>query len=184
VLRYNRPVNPSNNLFLVGMPGAGKSTIGRALARRLGKSFHDSDTEIEARTGVRIPVIFEIEGEPGFRRRESEVIERMTQMQNVVLATGGGAVLDPANRAVLRERGFVLYLYATPRELWRRTRHDKSRPVLQGDDLKKRLDELFEKRDPLYRETADLVAETGRQSVSALVTQLLPKIEPSCALST
>ena len=177
-------MKPSNNLFLVGMPGAGKSTIGRALAKRLGKAFHDSDAEIEARTGVRIPVIFEIEGEPGFRRRESEVIARMTQMQNVVLATGGGAVLDPANRAVLRERGFVLYLFATPRELWRRTRHDKSRPVLQGDDLKKRLDELFEKRDPLYRETADLVAETGRQSVSALVTQLMPQIEPSCALST
>jgi shikimate kinase len=176
-------VNPSNNLFLVGMPGAGKSTVGRALARRLGKEFHDTDTEIEARTGVRITVIFEIEGEPGFRRRESEVVDRMTGMQNVVLATGGGVVLDPANRAALKSRGFVLYLYAPPRELFRRTRHDKSRPLLQADDQHARVEELFQQRDPLYRAVADLVAETGRQSVNALVTELLPKIEKACALS-
>jgi shikimate kinase len=177
-------VNPSSNLFLIGMPGAGKSTIGRALARRLGKDFHDTDTEIEARTGVRIPVIFEIEGEPGFRRRECEVIERMTQLDNVVLATGGGVVLDAGNRAALKSRGFVLYLYAPPRELWRRTRHDKSRPLLQADDQRARMEELFEKRDPLYRETADLIAETGRQSVSTLVAELLPRIEKACVLST
>lgn len=177
-------MNPSNNLFLVGMPGAGKSTIGRALAHRLGKEFHDTDTEIESRTGVRIPVIFEIEGEPGFRRRECEVVERMTQLQSVVLATGGGVVLDAGNRAVLKTRGFVLYLYAPPRELWRRTRHDKSRPLLQADDQRARMEELFEKRDPLYRETADLVVETGRQTVSALVAELLPQIEKACALST
>lgn len=176
-------MNPSNNLFLVGMPGAGKSTIGRALSRRLGKNFHDTDAEIETRTGVRIPVIFEIEGEPGFRRRECEVVERMTQLQNVVLATGGGVVLDPANRAALKARGFVLYLYAPPRELWRRTRHDKSRPLLQAEDQRARMEELFQQRDPLYRETADLVAETGRQSVSALVVELLPRIEKACALS-
>ncbi|MBM3345522.1 MAG: shikimate kinase [Betaproteobacteria bacterium] len=166
------------------MPGAGKSTIGRALARRLGKDFHDTDTEIKARTGVRIPVIFEIEGEPGFRRRESDVLERMTRMENIVLATGGGVVLDAGNRAALKSRGFVLYLYALPRELWRRTRHDKSRPLLQADDQRARMEELFEKRDPLYRETADLIIETGRQSVSALVAELLPRIEKACAPSS
>lgn len=165
------------------MPGAGKSTIGRALAKRLGKDFHDTDVEIEARTGVRIPVIFEIEGEAGFRRRESEAIERMTRMHDIVLATGGGAVLNADNREALRTRGFVLYLYAAPRELWRRTRHDKGRPLLQADDQRARMEELFAVRDPLYRETADLIAETGRQSVGALVAQLLPQIGNSCALS-
>lgn len=165
------------------MPGAGKSTIGRALARRLGKDFHDTDAEIETRTGVRVPVIFEIEGEAGFRKREAEAVERMTQLSNVVLATGGGVVLDPRNRANLKARGFVLYLYAPPRELWRRTRHDRGRPLLQGVDQRARLEELFAARDPLYREVADLVAETGRQSVAVLVADLLPRIENTCVLS-
>lgn len=165
------------------MPGAGKSTIGRALAKRLGKEFHDSDTEIEQRTGVRVPVIFEIEGEAGFRKREHDAIDRMTQLDNVVLATGGGAVLDPRNRENLRARGFVLYLYAPTRELFRRTRHDRGRPLLQGADPRVRLEELFAARDPLYREVADLVAETGRQSVATLVAELLPRIDKTCVLS-
>ena len=176
-------MNPSNNLYLVGMPGAGKSTIGRALARRLGKEFHDTDAEIESRTGVRVPVIFEIEGEAGFRKREVDALERMTRLGNIVLATGGGAVLDPRNRDNLKSRGFVLYLYAPPRELARRTRHDRGRPLLQGADPRTRIDELFSARDPLYREVADLVAETGRQSVAALVAELLPRIENTCVLS-
>jgi len=175
-------VHLSQNLFLIGMPGAGKTTVGRALARHLGKPFHDSDHEIEMRTGVRVAVIFEIEGEGGFRRREAEIIERMTALENVVLATGGGAVLDPLNRQHLKDRGFVVYLHAAPRELWRRTRHDKSRPLLQGSDPRSRLEDIYRLRDPLYRETADLVIDTGRQSASVLVGELLQKLEKTCGL--
>ena len=164
------------------MPGAGKTTVGRALARRMGKDFHDSDHEIEQRTGVQVRVIFEIEGEAGFRKREAEAIERMTQIENIVLATGGGAVLDPGNREHLRSRGFVIYLHAHPRELWHRTRRDKSRPLLQGADPRTRLDQLYAVRDPLYREVADLVVDTGRQSASALVTELIPQLEKTCGL--
>ena len=162
------------------MPGAGKTTVGRALARRTGKTFIDTDHEIEVRTGVRVADIFEIEGEDGFRRRECEAVERMTTGENVVLATGGGAILDQGNREHLKSRGFVIYLHASPRELWRRTHHDKSRPLLQGGDARLRLEALYQKRDPLYRETADLVVDTARQSASALVAELLPKIEQSC----
>lgn len=165
------------------MPGAGKTTVGRALSRRLGRPFHDSDHEVESRTGVRVPIIFEIEGEAGFRRRESEAIERLTGMSNIVLATGGGVILDPHNREYLKSRGFVIYLHAAPRELWRRTRHDRTRPLLQGSDLKARLEELYARRDPLYRETADLVVETGRQSAGVLLSELLPYLEKECGLS-
>lgn len=164
------------------MPGAGKTTLGRALSRRLGRPFHDSDQEVETRTGVRIPVIFEIEGEAGFRRREVDAIERLTSLDGIVLATGGGAVLDPRNRAALKERGFVVYLHGAPRELWRRTRYDKSRPLLQGTDPRVRLEQLYSIRDPLYRETADLVVETGRQSAAVLLAELLPKLENTCAI--
>jgi len=173
-------VKSQTNIFLVGMPGAGKTTVGRALARRLAKAFHDSDHEIEARTGVAVRVIFEIEGEAGFRRRECETIDRMTRMENVVLATGGGAILDPANRECLRSRGFVIYLHAQPRELWHRTRRDNSRPLLQGADPRARLEQLYTLRDPLYREAADLIVDTGRQSANSLVTELIPRIEKTC----
>lgn len=165
------------------MPGAGKTTVGRALARRMGKAFHDSDHEIEARTGVAVRVIFEIEGEPGFRKREAETIDRMTGMENVVLATGGGAILDPANRECLKSRGFVIYLHAQPRELWHRTRRDNSRPLLQGADPRTRLEQLYAVRDPLYREAADLVVDTGRQSANSLVAELIPQIEKTCGQS-
>jgi len=173
----------SRNIFLVGLMGAGKTTVGRLLARRLGKRFLDTDHEIEHRTGVKIPVIFEIEGEAGFRAREAQVIDALTALDDVVLATGGGVVLDAANRARLASRGFVIYLAADTKHLWQRTRHDKGRPLLQTSDPLAKLQELYTIRDPLYREVADLVVETGRQSVGALVGQLLTLLPDACKLS-
>lgn len=166
----------AGNIFLVGMMGAGKSTAGRLLARRLKRAFYDSDHEVERRCGVKIPVIFEIEGEPGFRARESAVLEELTALRDVVLATGGGAVLSEANRRTLAARGTVIYLHAQPAALYERVRQDKNRPLLATADPAARLRELYEVRDPLYRETADLVVETGRQSVQSLARELLGRI--------
>jgi shikimate kinase len=173
----------SRNIFLVGLMGAGKTTVARQLARRLGKTFYDTDHEIERRTGVRVQVIFEIEGEPGFRAREAQMVESLTALPDVVLGTGGGVVLKPENRALLASRGFVIYLRAQPRDLYQRTRHDKSRPLLATDDPLARLEELQRVRDPLYREVADLIVDTGRQSVGALVDQLLKRLPDACKLS-
>jgi shikimate kinase len=173
----------SRNIFLVGLMGAGKTTVARQLARRLGKTFYDTDHEIERRTGVRVQVIFEIEGEPGFRAREAQMVESLTALQDVVLGTGGGVVLRPENRAALGSRGFVIYLRAQPRDLYQRTRHDKSRPLLATDDPLAKLEELHRVRDPLYREVADLIVDTGRQSVGALVEQLLKRLPGTCKLS-
>ena len=167
----------------MGMMGAGKTTVGRQLAKRLGKSFCDSDREIEARTGVRVAVIFDIEGEAGFRKRETEAIEQLTALDGVVLATGGGAVLEPRNREYLKTRGFVIYLHAQPLVLSQRTRTDKSRPLLQGGDPRDRLEKLYAERDPLYREVADLVIDTGRQSVGSLLALVLAKFDEACKLS-
>jgi len=154
------------------MMGAGKTSVGKHLARRMGKQFYDSDQVIEARTGVRIPLIFEIEGEAGFRARESAIIEELSALHDIVLATGGGAVLDPRNRELLKSRGTVIYLRAAVRDLLNRTRHDRNRPLLQTSDPKTRLTELFEFRDPLYREVAHLVVDTGSQSLASLVNRL------------
>ncbi len=173
----------SRNIFLVGLMGAGKTTVARQLARRLGKTFYDTDHEIERRTGVRVQVIFEIEGEPGFRAREAQMVERLTALEDVVLGTGGGVVLKAENRAVLCARGFVVYLRAHPRDLYLRTRHDKSRPLLATDDPLARLEELHRIRDPLYAEVADLTVDTGRQSVGTLVDQLLKRLPEACKLS-
>jgi shikimate kinase len=173
----------SRNIFLVGLMGAGKTTVARQLARRLGKTFYDTDHEIERRTGVRVQVIFEIEGEPGFRAREAQMVDSLTALQDVVLGTGGGVVLSPDNRTLLKARGFVIYLRAQPRDLYQRTRHDKSRPLLATDDPLAKLEELQRVRDPLYREVADLIADTGRQSVGALVDQLLKRLPETCKLS-
>ena len=157
--------------------GAGKTTVGRAVARRLNRPFFDSDHEIEARTGARIPVIFELEGESGFRDREAQVIAELTGRDSIVLATGGGAVLRPENREALRAHGIVVYLRANPHDLWLRTRRDKNRPLLQTEDPKGRLEALYEIRDPLYRECADFVIETGRPSVNGLVNMVLMQLE-------
>ncbi len=173
----------TSNIFLVGLMGAGKTTVARLLARRLDRAFYDTDHEIERRTGVKIPVIFEIEGEVGFRARESLALAELAAQDNLVLATGGGVVLSPENRAVLKERGIVVYLRAQPRDLWHRTRNDKNRPLLQTPDPLGRLQELYEARDPLYTEVADLIVDTGRPNVGPLVTQLLIKLESLCKQS-
>jgi len=164
------------NIFLVGLMGAGKTSVGRLLARRLGKAFYDCDHEIERVTGVRIPVIFEIEGEAGFRARESKMLAELVQRSPVVVATGGGAVLAEENRALLKQHGTVVYLCASAQELWQRTRHDRNRPLLQTPNPLAKLAELYNERDPLYREVAGLVIDTGSQSVSALAHRLEQKL--------
>ena len=160
------------NVFLVGLMGAGKTSVGRALARHLCKAFFDTDQEIEQLTGVRISVIFDIEGEAGFRVRESKVLEDLTQRSNIVLSTGGGIVLSEHNRRLLTERGNVVYLRAAVADLAMRTRSDKNRPLLRNGDPFAVLQALYEQRDPLYREVADLIVDTGSQSVGVLVRKL------------
>ena len=166
-----------DNIYLVGLMGAGKTTIGRSLAKRLGMRFIDTDKEIEARTGVSIPTIFEIEGEEGFRKREAQVISEMAQQGALVVATGGGGVLRESNRITMRASGFVIYLNVPPQLLWERTRHDKNRPLLQVDDPKLKLTQLFTARDPLYREVANLVVDGGRMSAQAVLQYLLKELE-------
>ncbi|MEN8107976.1 MAG: shikimate kinase AroK [Pseudomonadota bacterium] len=165
------------SLFLTGPMGAGKSTIGRQLARLLQLDFHDSDHEIEIRTGVDIPLIFEIEGETGFRKREAAVIDELTQMPAIVLATGGGAILDPDNRKHLTERGHVIYLHTSVKQQLRRTSRDRTRPLLQTEDPQQKLTDLMQVREPLYRETADLVVDTDGKRVREVVHEILDKLE-------
>lgn len=164
-------------ITLIGLPGSGKSSIGRQLARRLGLAFSDSDAAIEDRIGEPIRSFFEREGESRFRDLEQEVIASLCASRTGVLATGGGAVLRPANRQVLRESGTVVYLRSAPEELHRRLRHDTQRPLLQVADPRARLRELFAQRDPLYLETAHFVIETGRPSMQALVGMILMQLE-------
>lgn len=156
--------------------GAGKTTVGRLLAKKLNKRFVDSDHEIEARTGASIPWIFEIEGEDSFRRREAEVIRDLTAEQGIVLATGGGAILDAQSRAYLHARGTVVYLRTSVQNILQRTGHDKNRPLLQTADPRKRLEQLSRQRDPLYREIADIVIDTGRPNVQFMVHSILNQL--------
>lgn len=167
----------SGNLIFIGMMGSGKTTMGRSLARHLGKTFVDSDEEIQKRTGVTIPHIFDIEGEAGFRQRETAVIRDLVERDNIVLATGGGAVLSEQNRALLQQNGLVIYLKAGVHDLWLRTRHDHNRPLLQAGDLRARLTELIHQRDPLYQQVADIVIQSGKQSAHALMLSLVGEIE-------
>ena len=152
--------------------GVGKTTVGRQLAAALKKEFRDADRAIEERTGASIPLIFDIEGEAGFRSREHDLIDELTRLPGLVLATGGGAVLDPENRLHLAERGYVIYLYAPVDRLYERTYRDRNRPLLQTADPKARLEALMEERDPLYREVADRVLETGNRPVRQVVRDL------------
>jgi shikimate kinase len=166
----------SGNIVLVGMMGAGKTTVGRCLARQLGKTFIDSDDEIQKRTGVSIPHIFEVEGEAGFRKRESAVIHDLMLRDDLILATGGGAVLAAENRQQMRQHGVVVYLKGSVHELWQRTRHDRNRPLLQTADPRAKLQALLIQRDPLYIEVADLIIHTSRQGVQTLVSDLIKKL--------
>jgi shikimate kinase len=167
----------NKNIFLIGPMGSGKSAVGRQLARELGLSFHDSDDEIEARTGVDIPFIFEKEGEAGFRRREADVIAEFAAMNSIVLATGGGTVQNSANRQQLAEHGTVVYLYTSVPEQVRRTRKSRNRPLLNNADPDVVLDELMTLRDPQYREIADLVIETDGRQVSTVTREILKALQ-------
>ena len=164
-------------IALVGLPGSGKTTVGRQLARRLQLPFVDSDHEIEVRIGCSIREFFEREGEASFRDIEQEVIDTLTQGPSKVLSTGGGAVLREANRQFLRERGRTVYLKSTPEELFRRLRHDSNRPLLQVADPLAKLRSLFAERDPLYKEVAHFILETGRPSVATLVNMIVMQLE-------
>lgn len=165
------------NLFLVGLPGAGKSTLGRQLARRLHMRFVDADAELEQRLGVSIPTIFEIEGESGFRDREEATLAELTQLTGVVLSTGGGVVLRPGNRTRLKENGTVIYLHADPAILWERVRHNRNRPLLQTVDPRARLASLYAERDALYREVADHVLESDRDEVLRFARAFEPAVD-------
>lgn len=166
-----------HNIFLVGPMGAGKSTIGRQLAESLGLQFQDSDHEIQRRTGVDIPTIFEFEGEAGFRQRERQVIDELTQQDGIVLATGGGAVLRADNRQDLTARGVVIYLYCSPEQQYARTARDRNRPLLDTPDPMARLRELMEERDPLYRQVADLVVSTEKRGTASVVKEIRRRLE-------
>ncbi len=172
-----QPRSEPLRIALVGLPGSGKSTVGRQLARQLGLPFKDSDQVIEQRIGGSIRDFFEREGEAAFRDMEEAVLRDLAQAPSGVLATGGGAVLRPANRRRLRDAGHVIYLRSTPEEVFKRLRHDRSRPLLQVENPLARLRSLYEERDPLYRETAHFTIETGRPSVSTLVNKILTQLE-------
>lgn len=164
------------NIFLVGPMGAGKSAVGRQLARALHLSFMDSDDEIESRTGVDIPFIFEKEGEAGFRKREAAAIDDLTKMDGVVLATGGGAIVDPESRSRLGGRGYVIYLYTTVDQQYARTSRGRERPLLENGDRRETLEKLLDSRDPLYREIADLVVPTDGRKVHSVAKEIIDKI--------
>lgn len=167
----------SGNLILVGMMGSGKTTMGRVLAKHLGKDFVDTDEEIQFRTGVTIPHIFDVEGEAGFRQRETAALESLLQRDGLVLATGGGAVIAKENRAMLQQNGVVIYLRASVHDLWLRTRNDRNRPLLQTGNAHDKLTQLLRQREAAYQQVADIVMPTGRQNVHALMLKLVAAIE-------
>jgi len=166
------------NIFLIGLMGTGKTTIGRQLSRKLKMDFYDSDRVIEERTGADIPLIFEKEGESGFRKRESAIIDELTQKKNIILATGGGAVLNPENRNHLINRGTVFYLKSSLKTLIQRTSKDKNRPLLHADEpAEVILQRLLEQRGPLYEETADYIIETANNSIHSVIQAIIKHLE-------
>ena len=169
--------NNIGNIFLVGLMGAGKSTIGKQLARELGKQFRDSDSEIEKRTGVNIDVIFDIEGEQGFRQRETRILKELVEERGIVLATGGGAILAPENRQLLSDNGLIIYLKASAEHLAGRVKLDRRRPLLQTGDKLAKIRELMTQRDPVYQQLADLVVETNNRSIPRVVREISKMIK-------
>lgn len=161
------------NIFLIGPMGVGKSTVGRHLAEILHQNFIDSDHEIETRTGVTIPLIFEYEGEIGFRKREQEVITDLANLNNIILSTGGGVVLNSENRSLLKKRGYVIYLYADVDDLLERTANNTNRPLLKTCNPRSKLEMLLKQRHPLYTEIADVTIETGNRTILQVVTAIL-----------
>lgn len=169
-------------IFLIGMMGAGKSTVGRLLARRCGFDFVDCDRELEARSGVTIATIFELEGEPSFRRREAALIDELSRRERIVLATGGGAIVEEENRRHLRERGLVVYLRASVEEIVRRTQKDRARPLLQTADRRGRIVKLLAEREALYEQTAHVIVQSGAGNPNRLVARLLQEDQVAAAL--
>lgn len=165
------------NIFLVGPMGTGKSTIGRILSENLHLEFVDSDSEIEKRTGAAISWVFDVEGEAGFRARETAVIDDLTRRAGIVLATGGGSVKAEANRTALASRGTVIYLYTPVEKQFQRTCKDKKRPLLQNSDPKGTLEKLMRERDPLYRQVADLVVDTSELGIRAVVQTIIRQLQ-------
>lgn len=166
-----------NSIILVGLMGAGKSTIGRQLARKLNLTFYDSDKVIEERTGVSIPTIFELEGEAGFREREEHVIAELTAMPNILLATGGGSILRETNRQHIKTGGCVIYLKASADQLFQRIKHDRSRPLMQTENPLQTLRNLLKTREPYYLEVADLVVPTSKQKVNVILRDIHNKLK-------
>ena len=165
-------INNINNIYLVGLMGSGKTTVGKLTAKKLVKSFIDSDHLIEERSGVRVPLIFEYEGEEGFRKRETKVLEELIAMKNIILATGGGIILEKSNQKLLVENGLVIYLKADYDLLASRLRSDLTRPLLQGVNIKDRLKNLFMERDPIYKSIADCVIETKNKRATDIVKEI------------
>lgn len=171
-------------IVFVGPMGAGKTTIGKILAKELGFQFYDSDKEIEKRTGANIPWIFDVEGEAGFRDRESVVVKELSEYDNVVLATGGGAMMRPENREAVTKKGFVIYLNTSVEQQFNRTHKDKNRPLLQGEkDAFRVLSELYELRDPIYRSVADLVADTDKKTLKGIVKDIVNALNDQDSIS-
>jgi len=178
-------LNSSSNIFLIGPMGAGKTTIGRLIAEELGKNFHDSDQVIEERAGADISWIFDVEGEEGFRQRERKVIKELCAMDNIVLATGGGAILAEQNRKAMRKHGVVVYLMATISQQVERTKRDQKRPLLKDvADPRSKLTSLMEMREPLYREIADISVMTSRRSPRAVTTEIIQMLQAESLLDS
>jgi shikimate kinase len=162
----------NDNIFFVGLMGAGKTTIGKLLAKKLKKTFYDTDQEIEKKLGVKVSVIFELEGEEGFRKRETQMIDELTNKKDIILATGGGAVLSEENRRLLKERGKVIYLNAKPQHLAKRMAFDKDRPLLQQGNMLDTLNNLYQERHPLYLGVSSFVVDTGQQKTQTIINKI------------